>query len=212
MWGLFTDTSSWETNATKDWAISGDESVSLGVVFGGEAKVLTFTHQGLGQSKSMLMVSGSVGARLEASVDVGSLGKFLDWGGKATDAVSATNTNPTNVSPPIKVRVDEPFCLKDLEFANGVSGSVGTTAGVIETGVAMFTFYAKDGRHLFSMDDVTVQGALGAGINMGAIQGSRLINLRPTALPAAEQAANREFQRNLPWKYSPHNRGPGGGI
>lgn len=210
MMELFADTSSWDTVATKNWAVAGGESLGLGAVFGAEFKILQFTHQDLGKTKGLLMVSASVGAKLEASVDAGWLKTLLEWGGHAKKVSDGSNANPFNYSPPAKVRVDRAFCLKDLEFANAVSGSVGATGGVVDAGVAMFAFFARNGQKLFSMDDVTVQGCLGAGINMGSLQGSRLINLRPTALSPAQQAANRQFQKNIPYKYSPSRRPAGG--
>ena len=221
MMELFKDTSSWENVATENWAVAGGESIGLGAVLGGEAKVMQFTHGDLKTSKALLMVSGSVGAKFEAEIPVGGVmglvkgglvDTILNWGGHVKKVTDGSGVNPLNFSPPANVYVKTPFSLKDLEFANAVTVGAGTTGGVVEAGLTIFTFHHRDGRQLFTMEDLSLQGAIGAGINMGSFQASRLINLRPTALPASQRAANRQFQENLPYKYSPYNRGPGGGI
>ncbi len=57
-----------------------------------------------------------------------------------------------------------------------------------------------------------MQGTLGAGLNIGSFQLSRLINLTPTPVSEKQKAEAREFKKNLPWKYHPNNRGAGGGA
>lgn len=216
---LFIDTSNWDNVATSKWSVSGGESIGLGAIIGGEAKIMVFTHNELNRSKGFLMVSASIGAKLEAKVPKtgvmglasgGFVDKVLNYGGHAKQVSDGAGVNPLNFSPPAEVNVKTPFSIKDLEFANGVSVSVGATGGIVDTGVAGFSFYHRNGRHLFTMSEVTVQAAIGAGINMGTLQGSRLINLAPSQLSAAEQAAIQQQKKSIPWEHSPSRRPAGG--
>jgi hypothetical protein len=133
----------------------------------------------------------------------------LNYGGHAKKVTDGFNSNPFNYSPPAKVRVKKPFCLKDLEFGKAVSVSFGATAGV-DGGLALFSFHGRDGAQLFTMDDLTLQAVVGIGINMGAIQGSVLVNLRPTPLSAAQQAEAKQIRQSTPWNYSASRRPAGG--
>jgi hypothetical protein len=185
---LFTETSSWSNVATRNWSIAGGESVGLGVVLGGEAKILVFTHNDLGKKKGFLMLSGSFGGRAEAVfpaepvlgvIKGGKLEKLLELAGHAKRFSDGTGVDPFNYSPPIKVNVTRPFSVSELRHAVAGSWSSGTSAGVVDAGLALFSFHSTpDGRQLFSMEEATLRGIIGVGINASSIQGSVLIDLQ----------------------------------
>lgn len=215
---LFAETSSWSNVATRNWSIAGGESVGLGVVLGGEAKILVFTHNDLGKKKAFLMLSGSFGGRAEAVfpaepvlgvIKGGILDTLLSWAGHAKRASDGTGVDPLNYSPPIKVNVTRPFSVSELNYAVAGSWSAGTSAGVVDAGLALFSFHSTpDGRQLFSMEEATLRGIIGVGINASSVQGSVLIDLGTPK----KATGLKDFNSRQTGTRSPYWRGPGGGI
>lgn len=176
---LFADVSNWENVATKNWKVAGGQSLGLGAILGAEAKIMSFTHGDLNSKKAFVMTSVSAGFKLEAEFGIGWVDKLLSWGGYAQKVSDTSGVSPLNFSPPQNIRAKRPFSIKDLRNAKGVSGSVGATGGVVDTGVELFTFHRfSDDVQLFTMDDATVRMTLGAGINMGSLRGSILVDLQ----------------------------------
>lgn len=221
MSGLFTDSSAWDKKITKKWAVSGGASAGLGAVFSAEVKVMNFHHLGLQKKKSLLLVSASVGAKMQASFkaveEVAELGikntavhfvesKGIDtaikyWGDLKKLADSTGRTLPISFAPPSNLTVHNAFCLQDLCFANAIKASSSVEAGILKVGTSGITFFSRRGVRLFTMSGVELEATLGVGINIASIQGSRLLDIYPSALPEAEQAANRLERKRLRKKY-----------
>lgn len=190
MMDLFVRADGWGDIATKNWSVAGGSQfgVAATVAIGAEAKVLAFTNEDLKKTKAFLMLSFSAGARLEVKFPKEGLmgmvrGGWVDWllghgatGKKLTDAAGSYNS--LNFSPPAKVHVTKPFAMNELKDAVGVAISFGATGGVVDAGVMLSSFWGGNPeRELFSMDEGTLQAVLGAGINMGSIHGSVLVDM-----------------------------------
>lgn len=147
---LFANVSTWENVATENWKVSGGQSLGLGAVLGAEAKIMSFTHGDLNTKKAFVMTSISGGIKLEAEFGVGWVDTLLSWGGHAQKVSDASGVSPLNYSPPQNLWAKRPFSIQDLRNAKGISGSVGATGGVVETGVEMFSFHRSKTTSSFS--------------------------------------------------------------
>lgn len=190
MLDLFVRADGWGDVATKNWSVAGGSQIGLSatVAMGAEAKVLAFTNNDLKKTKAFLMLSLSAGARMEMKIPKEGLmgmvrGGWIDWllgsgskGKQMTDMAGSYNT--LNFSPPAKVHVEQPFSVKELKDACGMAVSFGATGGVVDAGIMLRSFWGGNPeRQLFSMDEGTLQAVLGAGINMGSIHGSVLVDM-----------------------------------
>jgi len=216
MGGLFVDSSAWDKTRVSKWAISSGPSAGLGAVLFGEASVINFHNLQVNQKKSLFLVSAGVGAKLEASFKAASAvealsmknqkihvleskmaEKALELGGDLKKASQATGGNPLSMNLPTKVTVHNAFCLQDLQFATAFKGSVGADPGIFTFGFSGVTFYSRTMTRLFSMSGATAEVAIGAGLNMGSVQGGKLIDVCPTALPKSVQMENRRERERL---------------
>lgn len=194
--GFLSDSSSWESHTTKNWAISGGGSFGLGAVFFGEAKVFNFTNLDVKKTKSFLYVNGGVGAKLDASFKAGTLlDELMKSGANVKRATDATGQGVSTSSESLTVH--RPFKLTDLYLAVGVGVSTGSTAGVVDATVSGLNFRARNLSSLFVLSGVQIQAALGAGINIVSYGGGVLFGAAHVSnrLSAREQQKLNDIKR-----------------
>ena len=214
MYRLFADTTNWDHVATKNWQVEGGPTAGLGLVYGVEAKILIFTHGDLNKKKGFLLLSQSIGAKWEAKTPNGLLEMILTKGGMLKKGADGIGYNPTNFSPPANVDVDKAFSVDVLNGAVGCAYSGGSSIGIIENGFSIATFYSArgKGRHLFRMDEVTLQGTIGIGVNASSFSESILLDLNKQSMATEKATGLQDFNRSQTGTRSPYWRGPGGGI
>lgn len=194
---LFADSSAWDQGKTKEWGVSGGGSLGAGAVYFGEAKIFNFHNKAARKKKSLLLVSGGVGAKLELKFKAGStMQAILDAGTDIRDRTNALG-NPASTTIE-KLTVHNSFSLRDLALAKAVGISAGADGGVVGTAVTGLLFFGRDGKKLFTLTSVVAEAIIGAGINMGSLQGGVLIDLNPTPRTLAEMEEVRRMKRRMP--------------